>query len=174
MSMCLVALDQHPEQKRLVATNPSLIPAMTEEVLRWSTIAQVLRRHVVVDTELAGSRLAAGDVVYLVLGAANRDPSRWPDADRFDISRAPKTHLGFGHGAHLCLGIHLARLEARIGLERLLAVAPDFRLRDVSFHGTVGLRGPDSGTVVPGKAAPGSPSLGVSALNARPPSKENP
>lgn len=148
LSMCLVALDEHPDQKRIVAGDPRLIPAMAEEVLRWSTIAQVLRRHVTTGTTMAGTHLAAGDTVYLVLGAANRDPSRWPHPDRFDVSREQRTHLGFGHGAHLCLGIHLARLEVKVALERLLAAVPDFHLRDITFHGTIGLRGPDSGKVV--------------------------
>ena len=84
-------------------------------------------------------------MVFSMLAAANRDPSRWPDADRFDVERDIKSHLGFGWGAHLCLGAPLARLEARIALERLLALAPDFRLRDISYGVSLFLRGPEHG-----------------------------
>ena len=80
------------------------------------------------DTELAGFAIPAGSAVMPMLGAANHDEERYPDPDRFDIFRAPKPHISWGHGVHLCLGMHLARLEMRVALELLLDRLPGLRL----------------------------------------------
>ncbi len=133
MGDCLVALQQHPDQRRLLVDEPALIPNAIEEVLRWIGVSQVLGRVVVRDTELAGTKLEAGDMVYLLLLAANRDPERWDDPDAFDVRRPFKGNHGFGGGAHICIGAPLARLESRVALEALLRVAPDYRLRDVEY-----------------------------------------
>ena len=97
-------LEQHPEQRRLLAEQPELIPNAIEEVLRWSGVSQVSPKLVVRDTVLAGTELKDGDIVYALLIAANRDPSRWPDPQRFDVLREPKPHLAFGVGPHVCIG----------------------------------------------------------------------
>lgn len=146
MSSCLVALEQHPDQRRLLTEDPTLIPAAVEEVLRWEGVNHATPRLVVRDTELADTRLSAGDLVFALLSAANRDPGRWPDPGRFDIRREAKAHVAFGFGRHLCLGAYLARLETTVALERLLRIAPEYRLRDVGFGGAIS-RGPESGFV---------------------------
>jgi cytochrome P450 len=153
MSTVLVTLEQHPEQRRLLADNPELMPAAIEEVLRWAGVAHIVPRVVVRDTRLAGAKLAAGDIVYVLTAAADRDPSRWPDPDRFDIRREAKSHLGFGYGPHLCIGLWLARLETKIALQRLLEIAPDYRLRGVEYGRSFFLRGPERGHIDVGLAS---------------------
>jgi cytochrome P450 len=147
MSNSLVALVQHPEQRQLVADDPSLIPAAVEEVLRWCGVVQMIPRRVARDTELAGTDLSAGDQVYAMIAASNRDPGRWPDPQQFDVRRELKANLGFGWGPHLCIGAPLARLEARIALERLLSLAPEYGLRDVDFGSAFFIRGPERGVL---------------------------
>lgn len=155
ISMCLIALQEHPEQRRLVANDLSLVPTAIEEVLRWSTIAQMLHRKVVHDVEFAGAEMGAGDSVYVILAAGNRDASRWPEPATFDVLREYRSHLGFGYGPHLCIGMHLARIETKVALERVLTLAPDYQFRDIVFHGAIGLRGPDEGRVTPAPAVSG-------------------
>ena len=104
-------------------------------------------RQVKCDTELAGTPLRAGDVVYLLLVAAGRDPARWPEPGRFDIGREIRTNLAFGTGPHICLGAPLARLEARIALEALLEIAPDYHLRDIDYGRAFFARGPERGVI---------------------------
>jgi cytochrome P450 len=99
------------------------------------------------DTVLAGTKLEAGQAIYVLHAAANRDPARWREPLTFDPEREPKAHLGFGFGAHLCLGAPLARLEARIALGRLLALAPDYTVRDVDYGSGALVRGPERGYV---------------------------
>jgi len=111
-----------------VRTEYSLIPAVLEEVMRWLSPVQSAVRHASTDVELGGVRIRAGDTVSCMLGAANRDPSVFPDPDSFNIDRPNlRKHLGFAYGPHSCLGLHLARLEARIGLETLFSRLPDLR-----------------------------------------------
>jgi cytochrome P450 len=145
MSNCLVVLEQHPDQRRLVAQDPSLVPAAVEEVLRWAGVAQMTPRRVQRDTVLAEVPLSAGDRLYTLHGAANRDPARWPDPQGFDVRREQKAHHGFGFGPHLCLGAPLARLETKVAVERLLRLAPEYRLRGVEMGASMFARGPDRG-----------------------------
>jgi cytochrome P450 len=145
MASCLVALERHPDQRALVAEDPSLIPAAIEEVLRCECVVHGTVRRVANDTVLADTPLAADEQVYVLYAAANRDPERWPDPQRFDVRREPKANLGFGFGPHLCLGAHLARLEIRVVLERLLRIAPEYRLRDVDYGKAFIVRGPERG-----------------------------
>ena len=147
LSNCLQALEQHPEQRRMLVEDPALIPGAIEEVLRWVGSTQAIVRQVVCDTALAGTPLAAGDVLYTLLIAANRDPARWPDPQRFDIRRPVKAHLAFGDGAHVCLGAHLARLEAKVAVEALLRIAPEYRLRDVDYGNAFFARGAERGLI---------------------------
>ena len=92
-----------------------------EEALRYDGPMQFLFRRATQDVELAGTRIPAGATVMPLIGSANRDDAQFPDADRFDVARNPQGHLGFGVGIHFCLGASLARLEARVALEELLA-----------------------------------------------------
>jgi cytochrome P450 len=154
MATSLVTLERHPDQRRKLAENPALLASALEEVLRWQGVAHIVPRAVVRGTTLAGQALAEGDAVYCLTAAANRDPDRWPEPDRFDILREAKSHLGFGYGPHLCIGLWLARLEARVALRRLLELAPDYRLRDIRSGSSYHVRGPESGFVDTGVGSP--------------------
>lgn len=153
MANCLVVLAQHGEQRAVVAQNPALVPAAVEEVLRWAGVSQMTPRRVVTDTTLADTDLRAGDTLYLLHGAANRDPQRWPAPQQFDVRREQKAHHGFGFGTHVCIGAPLARLETRVAVERLLAIAPDYQLRDIEYGHSMFARGPDRGRVAMTAAA---------------------
>lgn len=147
LGSALVALEQHPEQRRRLTDDPSLIPNAVEEVLRWQGSAQAIVRIVVEETELAGTPIKQGDAIYPLLGAANRDPSRWAEPQRFDIGRELKPNLAFAAGPHVCLAAPLARMEARLALEALLAASPDYRLRDIDYGDAFFARGPVRGVI---------------------------
>ncbi|MFN8592522.1 MAG: cytochrome P450 [Thermomicrobiales bacterium] len=114
----------HPEQRRLLAERPELMPGAIEEMLRKESPLQRNPRQVAVDVEVRGRQLRAGDYVMQVLGAANHDPAQFRDPHRFDITRAPNRHLAFGQGIHFCLGAPLARLEAPIAIGETLRRLP--------------------------------------------------
>jgi cytochrome P450 len=116
----LLALMAHPEELARVRRDPSRIPALVEEALRYDSPIQFLFREARQDVELAGVPIPAGATVMPLLGSANRDEAQFPHADRFDPSRNTQGHLAFGLGIHFCLGASLARLEARVALEELL------------------------------------------------------
>jgi cytochrome P450 len=124
----LFGLLSNPDQLDAVRSDRSLIPQAIEEAVRWEppllTITRVARR----ETELGGASIPAGSTVMPYLGAANRDEERWSDPDQFDVFRPAKPHIGFGHGVHVCLGMHLARLEMRVALELLFDRLPGLRL----------------------------------------------
>ena len=121
-------LAEHPEQRALLAREPARIPAAVEEMLRFESPAQALPRSAARDVELHGQRIPKGARVLLVWASANRDEREFEDPDRFDVRRNPKRHLALGHGIHFCLGASLARLEARVAFEELLAPIPDYTL----------------------------------------------
>ncbi|NJP92812.1 cytochrome P450 [Nonomuraea sp. FMUSA5-5] len=115
-----------PAQRALLPAHPH---EAVEELLRYLSILQFdVRRTALVDVELDGHVIAAGETVVLSLPAANRDPGRFPDPDRLDVTRSATGHLAFGHGVHHCLGQHLARAELRIGLTALFERFPGLRL----------------------------------------------
>jgi cytochrome P450 len=116
----LITLMTHPEELARVRRDPSRIPALVEEMLRYDGPIQFLFRRAREDVEIAGVKIPAGAVVLPLIGSANRDESQFPHADRFDPSRNTQGHLAFGLGIHFCLGASLARLEARVALEELL------------------------------------------------------
>ncbi len=119
------ALSAHTETLERVRANQALIPAVLDETMRWSGPVQSATRHVVTDTTYAGVELRAGEIVNCMIAAANRDPSRFAEPHRFDIGRPSlRQHLGFATGVHHCLGLHLAKLEARIALEGFFARLP--------------------------------------------------
>jgi hypothetical protein len=108
----------------------SLVPALIEEAIRWTTPVKTFMRSPSEDTELRGRKIAKGDWMMLCYASGNRDEEVFPNADTFDIDRTPNRQLAFGFGAHLCLGQHLARMEMRILFEELLP-----RLKSVSLDG---------------------------------------
>ena len=123
----VLLLLQHPEQLAAVRDDRSLLPQAIEEGLRFEPPLLITSRGVARDTEFDGIKVQAGASVIAMLGSANRDESRYDDPDRFDIFRDPKQHIAFGYGPHMCLGMHLARMETRVALDALLDL-PDFRL----------------------------------------------
>lgn len=112
-------LADHPDQRRQVVADPSLIPGAIEEVLRYEAPSPVQARYVARDAEHYGQTVPEGSVMLLLNGSANRDGRRFSDPDRFDIHRHP-VHLSFGQGLHFCLGSALARMEARVVLEEVV------------------------------------------------------
>jgi cytochrome P450 len=147
----LCALLTHPAQLAAVRAQRRLLDAAVEESMRWETPLTGGLRVATRDAELAGVQVAAGEKVYVCWGSANRDESRWPDAERFDIEREHKPHLGFGFGPHRCLGMHLARMEMRVALDAVLDCLPGVRLdpaaQDVHITGE-GFRSPATLPVV--------------------------
>lgn len=117
----LHALLTHPEEFARLRADPELVPSAVEEILRFDSPVHLDARTALRPLTVAGVELAAGQGVTTVLGAANRDPERFPEPDRFDIGRADNAHLSFAAGAHFCLGAHLTRLEAQVFFDRLLA-----------------------------------------------------
>lgn len=119
-------LHHHPAQKALLFQDPSLIASAVEETMRYDGPTQMMARTVTREVEVHGQMLKPGQKVGLLFISANRDERKWPDAETYDIRRTARDHLGFGAGLHACLGAALARLEARVALEEILAAVPDF------------------------------------------------
>ncbi|MGA5705559.1 cytochrome P450 family protein [Streptomyces cellulosae] len=129
ISATVLSLLTHPEQLALLRADPELTGAAVEESLRLdSPVHAGAFRFAAEPLELAGTRVAAGDAVLVSLAAASRDPLAFPDPDRFDLTRRPQGHLGFGHGVHHCLGAPLARTEAAVALRLLLERHPRLAL----------------------------------------------
>jgi cytochrome P450 len=120
-----LALLRHPEQLAIVRDEPERVDSAVEELLRWLSIVHTGTAKVAtVDTEIAGQRIAAGDLVMCALPTANRDPELRTDPDRLDVTRGGVGHVAFGHGIHHCLGAPLARMEMKIGFPALLRRFP--------------------------------------------------
>lgn len=124
----LLALHRNPEQWQRLKDEPSLIPTMVEELLRYDSSVQLTARVAHEDLELGGVAIAKGDYVIALLGAANRDPAQFDDPDRLDIARQNVRPLSFGGGIHHCLGAQLARLEAELVFAALVERLPDLTL----------------------------------------------
>jgi cytochrome P450 len=121
-----VTLPQHPDQRRQLVEDPTLIPGAIEELLRYEAPSPVQGRWTSRDVEFYGTVIPKDSKVLLLTGSAGRDERRYPDPDRFDIRRDQATHVSFGFGIHFCLGAALARLEGRIGLQETLAHFPEW------------------------------------------------
>jgi cytochrome P450 len=117
-------LASFPEEREKLVAQPELIPNAIEELLRYEAPSPVQGRTVMRDVEWYGSRIPAGSVILLLTGSAGRDERQYPDPDRFDVERDVGRHVSFGYGTHFCLGASLARLEARVALEEVLARFP--------------------------------------------------
>ncbi|MGW1609478.1 cytochrome P450 family protein [Streptomyces sp. NPDC002285] len=127
----VLALLDHPEQLAALREDPSRIPSAVEEFARYDGPALLaIRRFPTEDVTIGGVTVPAGDTVLLSLSAANRDPARFPDADRLDLGRDASGHLALGHGIHYCLGAPLARAETEIALAALLDRFPELALAD--------------------------------------------
>lgn len=129
MGNLLLTLLTNPDQLAAVRADRNLVPQAIEESLRLETPLLNITRIATKDTEVNGVPVPAGSTVMLMLASANRDETRFPDPDRFDIFREdPKPHISFGHGPHACLGLHLARMEMRVALNLLLDRLPNLHL----------------------------------------------
>ena len=124
----LVALLSEPEKFEQVATNRAKIPRAIEEAMRWEPPITAIVRTATKDTTLCGVEIDAGMNINVSVASANRDPARHPHPDEFDIERKNISHLTFGHGPHVCLGMHLARMESRVAMNALFDRLPNLRL----------------------------------------------
>lgn len=124
----LLVLLQNPQALEAVRRDPSLTPQVIEELLRFDSPCQMIRRVATQPVELGGAQIEPGQLLWLNLGAANRDPQHCPFPDKLDTTRAPSAHLGYGAGIHYCLGAALSRVETEIAINTLLRRMPDVRL----------------------------------------------
>ncbi len=154
----IVHLARNPDQQAKARANPKLIPNMVEEVLRLDTPTAGMWRVVTRDCELGGHAFKGGSMAMVRYAAANRDPARYPDPDRFDVERTnARSHLAFGKGAHMCVGNMLSRKEMTVAFERLLARLDDIRLQpgvQLSVAPNLLLRGYTAVPILFSKAAP--------------------
>ena len=139
----MLTLLRHPAELERLRGEPSLAPSAVEELLRYESPSQHTARMAPDDRELAGRPIRKRQAVIAVMGAANRDPERFPDPDRLDLAREPNRHVAFGWAAHFCFGAPLARLEGRIAFDTLLRRLPEIRLEPgvLEWRENLGLRG---------------------------------
>jgi cytochrome P450 len=138
-----LALLRHPDQCELFRTDPGVTRSGVEEMLRYVSPVQLTGRALTEDLRLGEVEFEAGDFAMLLLASGNHDPEQFEDPERFDLTRNPNNHLGFGFGIHHCLGAPLARMEAQVALTALVRRAPNLALTvdDVAYKTNVVLRG---------------------------------
>jgi len=139
----VLTLLRHPSELKRLRNDLSLIPSAVEELLRYESPSQHTARLAPDDVELGGKRISKRQAVIAVMGAANRDPERFSDADRLDITRPDNRHLAFGWAAHFCFGAPLARIEGQVAFETLVRRLPELRLEPgpLVWRSNLGLRG---------------------------------
>jgi cytochrome P450 len=143
IALGMLTLIEHPEQFRMLRKDPTLLPTAVEEMLRYTSPVASMARCATQDVELRGQVIREGDMVVMLYGSANRDEDIFgPTADQFDVTRNPNPHIAFGCGEHSCLGAQLARLEARVLFQELLA-----RFSEIELAGEVSRM---RATMVPG------------------------
>jgi cytochrome P450 len=139
----LLALLRNPEQRAALASEPELTSNAVEEMLRYDAPTQRVARVVHAPFELHGETLERGDLVWLMLGSANRDPAAHDDPDRFDVRRSQPKPVSFGKGPHFCIGAPLARMEAQVAFPALLSALSNFELSgEIGYNPTATLRSP--------------------------------
>lgn len=124
----MLALLQHPDQWQLLKQTPSLLPSALKELLRFDSPVQYSGRRLRADVEMHGQKLKKGDLVIALIGAANRDPVKFDEPDRLDITRNQGSHLSFGYGPHVCIGATLTYMEAEIAIRSLTRRLPGLKL----------------------------------------------
>src|SRR5207249_11915458 len=139
----VLSLLRNPDQLQKLREDSSLIPSAVEELLRYESPSQHTARLAPEDVELGGKRISKRQAVIAVMGAANRDPERFPDPDRLDITRQDNRHVAFGWAAHFCFGAPLARIEGQIAFESILRRFPKLALEPgpPKWRSNLGLRG---------------------------------
>ena len=129
-----VLFGRHPDQWAKVLDDPAVIPNAVEEILRYWAPSQYQGRYSTVDSEWHGITIPKHKPVFLITGAANRDPRRYDEPDRFDITREPGLAVGLGHGLHVCLGAALARMESRVAIEEIARRWPAFEVQETGLR----------------------------------------
>jgi cytochrome P450 len=144
MSMLALNLHDHPDARRRIVADPTLVAAAIEESLRFNTSAQRFKRTVMREATLHGETMHVGDKVALAFGSGNRDWRKFPNPDVYDIERRPQGHLGFGAGKHFCLGSQMARLVTEVAMTRFLARVPEFHLAadNIAWNSSSNFRSP--------------------------------
>jgi len=141
----MLALTRNPGQLERLYRSPELMPSAIEEMLRYDGPVQSTMRYIRQDTEIAGTTVTAGSLIFVLLAAANRDPAQFSEPEKFDIARSPNDHLAFGEGIHFCLGAPLARMEGAIAIGALLAryrrMRPAAPEAPLAYKGSFFLRG---------------------------------
>ncbi len=139
----LLSLLRNPDQLQILREDLDLVPSAVEELLRFESPSQHTARLAPGDVELGGKSIKKGQAVIAVMGAANRDPERFSDPDRLDLTRKDNQHLAFGWASHFCFGAPLARIEGQVAFETLLQRLPVLRLDDrpLEWRPNLGLRG---------------------------------
>jgi cytochrome P450 len=127
-------LGDHPDQRRALVEDRSLIPNAVDETLRYQPTGLHLARYVLRDVDYYGTTVPAGSALLLLVGSANRDERRYENPDRYDVRRDIGQHLTFGFGLHFCLGASLARLEGRVALDEVLTRFPDWEVDEDNVH----------------------------------------
>jgi cytochrome P450 len=127
-SNLMTGLLTHTDQLDAVRADRALVPQAIEEALRWEPPLLTIMRTATADTDVCGVPVPAGSVMVVNLGAANHDETRWDAPERFDVFREPKPHIAFAFGPHMCLGMHLARMETRAAVNRIVDRLPNLRL----------------------------------------------
>jgi cytochrome P450 len=134
MGNTVMILHQRPELLIRIRATATLLPKVMDEVMRYESVVQLLvRRAKSEQAVIAGTRIPQGDFVYLLTGAAGRDPVAFSDPLTFDPERKAKQHLGFGYGFHVCLGMNLARLESNLFFTRFFEKIPEFTVREIDY-----------------------------------------
>ena len=143
-----LALGRNPEQFDALKRNPAMLPRAIEEMLRYDGPVQATVRFTNQPVHLGGTEIPAKAFALMIVAAANRDPAQFKDPEKFDITREPNDHVAFGEGIHFCIGAALARMEATVAFEAMLARFPRLRLKDRAFKpvykGSYFLRGLES------------------------------
>lgn len=144
MSMFALNLHDHPDARRRIVVNATLIEPAIEESLRFNTSAQRFKRVVMRETTVHGQSMRVGDKVALAFGSGNRDRRKFPDPNVYDVDRRPQGHLGFGMGKHFCLGSQMARLVTAVAMKRFLARVPDYHLAagELAWNSSSNFRSP--------------------------------
>jgi cytochrome P450 len=139
----LLSLLRHPEQLERLRSDPALVPSAVEELLRYESPSQHTARLAPEDVELGGRLIRKRQAVIAVMGAANRDPERFPEPDRLDLGRQDNRHVAFGWAGHFCFGAPLARIEGQAAFATMLRRLPDLRLEPgpLEWRENLGLRG---------------------------------
>lgn len=146
ISNSVLALLNHPNQLNKLKENPSLIERAVEEFLRYESPTQMIARIASEDIEINDVTIKKGEHIYLLLGAVNRDPKTFINANVLDITRNPNPHLAFGYGIHFCIGSTLARIEAQIAIQTLLERMPNLQLAtpELQWRKLIGFRSLDA------------------------------